>query len=339
MLEKKTKKINNKNNKSNKINNKINNKKSPVKVIGISQIKEYIVNSRNNIEKIREKRSKKGKNSLKSIVEDMEPYVFNKKDDNTIYKDKNRCMCIDFDIDEKGKYTLKNNPLQKRCNHKTEKGKSFCKKHTNCRDFYKQTTTNGYEPTLNNWSHPYVEGSHNCYSYFVDDINKEIVSKCKNECINNHKKGCPKKIEECGDFKPQPGDYHMLLTEGSLKNKKRIYKCPQMEKKIMNDNPSLIKRQFLEKCPPQHYKGSMVIDPDHTFHFYRQNKDGTWSHKPGTLPVTDKDADGKVIYAPHFSNRDYTKDRENSNKDPINYTDVCGYYCIPENNHSNTFVI
>ena len=68
------------------------------------------------------------------------------------------------------------------------------------------------------------------------DINKEIVSKCKNECINNHKKGCPKKIEECGDFKPQPGDYHMLLTEGSLKNKKRIYKCPQMEKKIMNDN-------------------------------------------------------------------------------------------------------
>ena len=35
----------------------------------------------------------------------------------------------------------------------------------------------------------------------------------------------------------------------------------------------------------------------------------------------------------------WQKDRENNNKDPINYTDVCGYYCIPENNHSNTFVI
>ena len=37
----------------------------------------------------------------------------------------------------------------------------------------------------------------------------------------------------------------------------------------------------------------MVVDRGNTFHFYRQNKDGTWSHKPGVLPVTNKDASGK----------------------------------------------
>ena len=32
------------------------------------------------------------------------------------------------------------------------------------------------------------------------------------------------------------------------------------------------------------------------YHFYRQNKDGTWSHKSGMLPVTNKDYSGNIIY-------------------------------------------
>ena len=54
----------------------------------------------------------------------------------------------------------------------------------------------------------------------------------------------------------------------------------------------------------------MVVDPHNTFHFYRQNPDGTWSHKPGTAPISNIDADGKTIYVPHFANRDYSKERK-----------------------------
>ena len=49
----------------------------------------------------------------------------------------------------------------------------------------------------------------------------------------------------------------------------------------------------------------MVVAPLHTFHFYRQNRDGTWSHKPGTMKVTDVDADNNKIYI-HKSMREAT---------------------------------
>lgn len=37
-------------------------------------------------------------------------------------------------------------------------------------------------------------------------------------------------------------------------------------------------------------------------HFVRENQDGTWSHKPGSLDVTDKDASGKTITNPKTAN-------------------------------------
>ena len=61
---------------------------------------------------------------------------------------------------------------------------------------------------------------------------------------------------------------------------------------------------------------------------YRQDKDGSWSHKPGTQKIIDYDADGNKIYIPHYSNRDYS---HKPNK--INYTSFCGYYCVPRNEY------
>ena len=104
-----------------------------------------------------------------------------------------------------------------------------------------------------------------------------------------------------------------------------------MESKILSDNNTIKKGSFYNKCPKNYYKGAMVVAPQHTFHFYRQNRDGTWSHKPGTMRVTDVDADNNKIYIPHYSNRDYS---HKPNK--INYTDFCGYYCVPKNSYQKT---
>ena len=145
-------------------------------------------------------------------------------------------------------------------------------------------------------------------------------------------KNCPKFVKECGNLKPQPGDYALLMKEGTLKNKKRIYKCKEMEEKIKQDNPSIITTSLFKKCPDKYYKGAMVVDDNHTFHFYRQNaKDAGWSHKPGTNSVTNKDASGKKILIPHFANRDYS---HKPNK--IKYISFCNYYCIPKNEYINT---
>lgn len=43
---------------------------------------------------------------------------------------------------------------------------------------------------------------------------------------------------------------------------------------------------------------------DVDYHWYRQNIDGTWSHKKGQQSICDNDKDNKIIYDPRECNRD-----------------------------------
>ena len=69
----------------------------------------------------------------------------------------------------------------------------------------------------------------------------------------------------------------------------------------------------------------MVISPEpgaQDFHFYRQDRDGTWSHKQGWgYGPTKLDASGKVIIDPRTCNRNYGR---------LNYSKVCSTMCIPK---------
>jgi len=255
-------------------------------------------------------------------------------DDNTITKKTDRCMCIDYKM-QGNQYSLKGNHQAHRCKNKPLAGKDFCHLHKQCRSFLRNYLS-GYEPKYDTklWGHPYVEGSHNCYSYFLNDEVTSTKEKCHEKCLKKHKTGCPKKIGDCRDLIPQPQDYHLLRRDGHLRNKLRKYYCPSMIKKIMDDNKMMKHSKFTQKCPKNYYKGAMVVDPNHTFHFYRQNPDSSWSHKPGTNPITKLDEDNNTIHIPHFANRDYSNGVDD--EDAINYTDFCGYFCIPSKKYSGT---
>lgn len=254
-------------------------------------------------------------------------------DDDTIKPHKNRCMCVNYKM-KNNNFTLKHNKKEHRCKNNVEHNSDFCKEHQECNNFLRKYLS-GYEVEYNKeWEHPYIEGSHNCYTYFLNDRMESVKERCEALCLKKYKKGCPKKIDECRNMIPQPSDYSILLKYGNLKNKSRKYKCDAMQKKIMDDN-NLIPTSLTKKCPTNYYKGAMVVDPDHTFHFYRQDKNGLWSHKPGTMPVNYKDASGKNIYVPHFADRNYLEKHKNDgDPDGINYTDFCGYYCIPTNEYA-----
>ena len=56
------------------------------------------------------------------------------------------------------------------------------------------------------------------------------------------------------------------------------------------------------------------------YHFYRQNSDGTWSHKPGNTDVTKYDSSGKIIMDPRKANRYAAYD--------INYNLFVGFYIV-----------
>lgn len=80
-------------------------------------------------------------------------------------------------------------------------------------------------------------------------------------------------------------------------------------------------------CPTGSYKVALVIDDGSDYHWYRQNPDGTWSHKLGENPVANLDASGSVITNPETADNNYSSHQ---------YTDYVGFYCIsPLNNMYN----
>lgn len=74
-------------------------------------------------------------------------------------------------------------------------------------------------------------------------------------------------------------------------------------------------------CPDGTYKVALVVDPGVDYHRYRQNPDGTWSHKPGHSEVTNVDASGNPVYDPSTADRDYGFP---------NYSEFGGFFCIGE---------
>ncbi len=264
------------------------------------------------------------KTTKKIIKTKIKNKINNKQMGGTVSKTKT-CQCIDYEFDSTKKLLIVSGVNGHKCNRPAINGTNFCEKHQNCLGFlklYRSGSEPEYKPE--NWSHKNIQKSHNCYTYFLNNQIKSLQKRCDQLCPDGKKCG-----GKCADLKPQPGDFYLLLRDGNLKNKKRTYNCQDMEDKILRDNPSIKKSKLLEKCPKNSYKGALVIDPDHTYHFYRQDSNGMWSHKPGTLSVTNLDASDQLIYAPHIADRNYAKD--NNNNDAINYTEFCRYYCVPDN--------
>ena len=162
--------------------------------------------------------------------------------------------------------------------------------------------------TSNNSSfndNPYVRESHNCYMYFLNKKNHEVVKLCK--------KDYPK-YNMCR--RAQPG-----YASGFDILRKRDYNCPVIMERTLKDNPGISKTSFKKKCKPTHYKGALVVAPHRDYHYYRYNDDGLWTHKPGYKPSTHLDSNNNLIRNPRKAARDYGG--------TLNYKDFCGYLCVP----------
>lgn len=150
-----------------------------------------------------------------------------------------------------------------------------------------------YEPdrwnTKNN-----IKSTHNCFSYALN----QLVSHRMN--------------------KPQPGYFskHPHISNND-------YNCGAFYKRLKSDIPSLYRAKFGTRCKKGYYKVFLAVDNDTSkdtdYHFYRQDSNGTWSHKPGRTNVTNVDANGNIIINPTLASRKY---------DYYNYSLDCGYFCM-----------
>ena len=153
----------------------------------------------------------------------------------------------------------------------------------------------GYEPTYNPkyWNNnKNIKNNNNCYSYSVNN--------------KNYKFG-----------KPQPGYFSRF---NHIKDNQ--YKCVSFFKRILNDIPSVYLTSFKQKCKNGFHKAFFAIDSnknEHDYHFYRQDNNKLWSHKPGTTNVINYDADYKIIKNPYTANRNYIH---------YNYDKPCFFFCV-----------
>jgi len=153
---------------------------------------------------------------------------------------------------------------------------------------------NPYQPDL--WNREPVKSRFNCYDY----------------AFNNRWSSQRRKT--------QPGE----LSQNYDIDRKH-YSCRYFDQMVRSDHPGIVKTNFSKKCPQGHYKVALVLDPqgpDKDYHFIRQDKDGTWSHKPGYRHVRKVDASDYPIIIPHLADHNYSKH---------NYSRFCDYYCIKDN--------
>lgn len=106
------------------------------------------------------------------------------------------------------------------------------------------------------------------------------------------------------------------------------FTCTDIIDKVTSDLAELgrtIRSSTYSEVPGSNeYKIALVIDPggflrNPDYHWYRQNSDGTWSHKRGLTEVTNLDASGNIILDPRTCDRDYPGRP---------YSTWCGYYII-----------
>ena len=159
----------------------------------------------------------------------------------------------------------------------------------------------GSEPDFdyNSWNDDKIISTHNCYAYLLDDLMPGI------------------------NRFPQPGMY--AAEKNRLPHDEKGFKnndtCDSFFNKLQKDIPELYFSLDNEKCNVGFYKGFFALDPTEDYHFYRQDSNGLFSHKPGDSIINRVDSDGNIIYKPDLAKKDYGFG--------TNYTINCNYFCVP----------
>jgi len=150
-----------------------------------------------------------------------------------------------------------------------------------------------YEPAL--WNDAgLIQYSTNCYAYMLD-----------------RRVGFPE------GHKLQPGELSGTpVSSAADVSVDRIIELVLADAEVSNF--SFKEAGAADTCPIGSYKVALVVDPGVDYHWYRQDPDGSWSHKPGHNEVTNLDASGNVVIDPAMADRDYGF---------INYTEFGGYFC------------
>ena len=195
------------------------------------------------------------------------------------------------------------------CKNPIKRGDTFCSEHsTFCPVIGRLTGWEpDYKPNLYNIDKA-IQHSHNCFAYAMAVLDLLRIKSCreKNDCHFH----VPGKTKDHPEFSGQMGKT-----------------CSDVIGRTMADVPNGYLTDFQRACEPGFSKIGVVVDEKNDLHYYRQDSNGWWSHKPGGRPVTNVDAVGARIYRPDLASRNYPP--EGAGNTGLNYSSFCSYMCVP----------
>jgi hypothetical protein len=118
------------------------------------------------------------------------------------------------------------------------------------------------------WNTPAVQPHNNCYNYANDQITNTFA---------------------------QPGRAHGKGTA--------VMQCRNVEVAAQADGLKPVPNFTAPLGPGHGWYVALVIWPGVDYHWYRQDKNGCWSHKPGSTPARNTDDSGNAITDPKTCNR------------------------------------
>lgn len=130
-----------------------------------------------------------------------------------------------------------------------------------------------YEPAM--WNFVPTQPNNNCYNYANDRVTNTFA---------------------------QPGKYHNAQYTALT--------CASVQPAAVADG--LVAAANFTAALSDGYYVALVIWPNADFHWYRQDKGGCWSHKPGSTAVRNTDESNHIITNPQTANRG-------------NYTQFCSF--------------
>lgn len=192
-----------------------------------------------------------------------------------------------------------------------------------------------YEPNVWN-DNGNVQRKTNCYAYACNDKGEGHPRYTYYLDAQN--------IQQQDDYRPQPGELCGNQYDRNDPNNclndctavKAAVACdsaaqPNHLGMIPFDEPKFPKLPLKpDELPPAkdgYYLVALAIAPGVDYHWYRQDDNGKWSHKPGSGRATNLDAAGNEIVNPRMCDRDGT---QKGTRNGINYSKFCGYYYVPK---------
>jgi hypothetical protein len=183
-----------------------------------------------------------------------------------------------------------------------------------------------------------IQNSTNCYAYAMDSR-------------TGHPPGKPQPGERPPKVSAKeacPGDPRKRLCDtcksvsaavahdGKPNNILLADRCPynKQEKKPPPEKSGYYLVALVVTSRPDGYDATDKVEYVNDYHWYRQGKDGSWSHKPGSDPVSSVDSDGIPISNPETAARKSvykgqgTDDGGSAVDLVIDYDIFCGYFYV-----------